>query len=91
MFKAGFRHEALTLDGSGGAGFDSAERLPVVVLPGIMGSELIGPDGVFWPNVAKALRNPELAETPPATATSFIPVSLTAFFTLTFKSLFSFD
>ncbi len=58
VYKAPFRHEALTLAGTGGS-FDTSERLPVVVLPGIMGSELVGKDGLFWPNVAKALRNPE--------------------------------
>ncbi|MEM7278855.1 MAG: FHA domain-containing protein [Pseudomonadota bacterium] len=59
VYKAAFRHEALTLDGTGSSGFESGERLPVVVLPGIMGSELVGSDGLFWPNVARALRNPE--------------------------------
>lgn len=59
VYKAAFRHEALTLDGSGGGDFESVERLPVVVLPGIMGSELMGSDGLFWPNISRALRNPE--------------------------------
>ncbi len=59
VYKAPFRHEALTLDGSPDPDFDSGERLPVVVLPGIMGSELHGSDGLFWPNISRALRNPE--------------------------------
>ncbi|MEM1261009.1 MAG: FHA domain-containing protein [Pseudomonadota bacterium] len=59
VFKAPFQHEALTLDGSASPDFDSGARLPVVVLPGIMGSELYSSDGLFWPNLTRSLRNPE--------------------------------
>ncbi len=59
VYKAPFKHDALTLDGAAGPDFNAGERLPVVVLPGIMGSELVGSDGLLWPNVARALRNPE--------------------------------
>ncbi|MEO1035323.1 MAG: FHA domain-containing protein [Pseudomonadota bacterium] len=59
VYKAPFRHEALTLDGARDPGFEAEERMPVVVLPGIMGSELHGSDGLVWPNLAKTFRNPE--------------------------------
>ncbi len=58
VYKAPFRHEALTLVGSGSTNFEPSERIPVVVLPGIMGSELLDSEGLFWPDMGRALRNP---------------------------------
>ncbi len=39
---------------------ERSNRRPVVVLPGIMGSELYLGDKLFWPNLTQALRNPAL-------------------------------
>ncbi|MEM7282431.1 MAG: FHA domain-containing protein, partial [Pseudomonadota bacterium] len=59
VYKAPFRHEALTLVGNEKTNFEPTDRIPVVVLPGIMGSELVDSEGLFWPNMGRALRNPE--------------------------------
>lgn len=59
VYKAPFRHEAITLDGLDNTNFEPGPRTPVVVLPGIMGSELYDSEGLFWPDMARALRFPE--------------------------------
>ena len=56
VYKAGFSHSAVTLPPSEALG--ETQRRPVVVLPGIMGSELNDATGLFWPNLARALREP---------------------------------
>jgi pSer/pThr/pTyr-binding forkhead associated (FHA) protein len=57
VYKAGFNNAATTLSGDEPAG--ATKRTPVVVLPGIMGSELNDENGLFWPNLSKAFRYPE--------------------------------
>ncbi|MEM1229667.1 MAG: FHA domain-containing protein [Pseudomonadota bacterium] len=57
VFKAGFENAATTL--AGDTASSDSKRPPVVVLPGIMGSELHDAQGLFWPNLSKAFRAPE--------------------------------
>jgi pSer/pThr/pTyr-binding forkhead associated (FHA) protein len=56
VYKAGFPHDAVTLPPAQAA--DEGGRRPVVVLPGIMGSELNDEHGMLWPNLSRALREP---------------------------------
>ena len=43
---------------------DAPARRPVVVIPGIMGSELWRGDEMIWPDIVKCARNPELLALP---------------------------
>ncbi|MEQ9450089.1 MAG: FHA domain-containing protein [Pseudomonadales bacterium] len=54
VYKAGQQPGDISKQLEQGAGV----RRPVVVLPGIMGSELYQGDQLFWPNLSRALRDP---------------------------------
>jgi pSer/pThr/pTyr-binding forkhead associated (FHA) protein len=60
VFKAGFAPEELTLMDKDSAALAGAPRRPVVIVPGIMGSQLwLGTERV-WPNVRAFLTQPDL-------------------------------
>lgn len=65
VFKGGFAEAALTLVESGVAQ-PSQSRRPVVIVPGIMGSELWRGSERVWPNVRQFFRNPDVYRWPDA-------------------------
>jgi len=60
IYKAAFTHDSVSE--SDASLHDTMQRRPVVVLPGIMGSELYDSQGLLWPNLPRSLREPAKLE-----------------------------
>jgi pSer/pThr/pTyr-binding forkhead associated (FHA) protein len=67
IYKAAFRREDLGASDTARTAPRASGRRPIVVIPGIMGSELWNGDEIVWPNLRNALRRAQLMQLPDQT------------------------